>query len=388
MSASPLSVLGFTCRGRAELNFPPISEGDARVLERFIELYGKKGNVLDRLLSAARRKLEFSEESVRFWAPLLVDGRLGPIEALLQLDLEEIMVNGLEEPIFVYDRRKGMLRTNLSITSEGYFMELANRMLSSLGRRVNRTNPRESGVLDSGDRVSVVVPPYSRGHALSIRKYSSEPFTIVELAERGMLSYTEAAALWKLIEEGANVGIVGNTGSGKTTLLNALLRFVPRRERVVLVEEIPEIRPLQEQVLSLVSSSELGISMRDAIFDSLRLRPDRVVIGEVRTDGEVAALRESCLAGHALGTYFTYHAESAELARRRLTSQGFPEYDLRAITAIVVCRRTQRGGKLERRVVEVTARPSGVRERAGFLKKCRGLSDREFFEEIQGWYGV
>lgn len=408
-------VLGFSCSGSADRNYPAIGPGEERVLERFVELYRARGNILEALLRAARRKLDFSEESVRYWAPRLVDGRLGPLDPLLEDDLEEVMVNGLGQPVFIYDRRRGMQRTNLAVESESYFMELANRMLAPLGRRVNRTNPRETGVLESGDRLSVAVPPYSRGFTASIRKFTAEPFTVPQLVERGMLSWEAAAFLWMVVETGnVNVGVVGNTGSGKTTLLNALMRMVPARSRLVVVEDVPEIQPLQDQVVGLLSNRPLGLSMRDAILDSLRMRPDRVVIGEVRRDGEVRALRESCLAGHAMGTYFTYHSESIRWAYRRLENQGFPRYDLPSIGLLVACRRYESGGSITREVVEVGNRELVFRRRGGelervgdfaseylelafgdvweelgkradFLRGCGDMGDVEFFREVQGW---
>jgi type IV secretory pathway ATPase VirB11/archaellum biosynthesis ATPase len=401
--------------GHADRNYPEVGPSEEKVLSRFLELYQSRGDVLDRLIRDAGKKFKFSEEAVRFWAPRLVEGRFGPLDPLLSEDLEEIMVKGVGEPVFVYDRSEGTEETNLSVTSSEYFLELANRMLAPLGRRVNSSNPRETGVLDSGDRISVAVPPYSRDFVLSIRKYSVEPFTIPDLIGKGMLTCEAAAFLWMVMEVGnINLGVVGNTGSGKTTLLNALTRFIPKNNRLIMVEDIPEIKPLQKQTVGLLSNRSLGLSMRDAILDSLRLRPDRVIIGEVRRDSEVEALRESCLAGHAMGTYFTYHAESSKWAYRRLVHQGFPEYDLPSISLVVVCRRHEKSGKILREVTEISGKTPVFRlkgaslkkvgkfsseyldlafnnldvelkRRAAFLKGCGGLGDVSFFEKIQEW---
>jgi flagellar protein FlaI len=396
-------MLGFSCRGTAELNFPEIGENEEKLLGRFLELYPTKGDVLPRLMDEASRKFSFSKESVAFWAERLVNGRFGPIDPLLSLDLEEIMVNGLKKPVYVYDRKKGMLQTNLAFEKSEYFAEIANRMLSSLGRRVNQANPRESGVLENGDRVSVVIPPYSRDFIMSIRKYSAEPFTIPDLIDREMLSPREAALLWMVMECGnINVGVVGNTGSGKTTLLNSLLHFVPKKSRMIVVEEIPEVRIMQDQSVNILSNKNLGLEMKDAIIDSLRLRPDRVVIGEVRSAEEVEALGESCMAGHALGTYFTYHAESAEMACKRLISQGFPEHSLGVIHLIVTCKRFETKGRLRRKVVGISG-PLGKKfaseyldlafpdfskelsERKNFLENCRREGSEKFFREVCKW---
>ena len=399
---SIIIVLGFSSSGSADLNFPIIGEAEEKILERFLELYGREGLLKD-LILAARKKMNFNEKSVRFWAPKLVEGGLGPISALLSEELEEIMVNSLKKRIYVYHRKKGVLMTNLSIDTSEYFLELSNRMLSFMNRRVNSSNPRESAVLKNGDRLSVFIPPYSNSYSLNIRKYLIEPLTPIDLYESGMLSLDDLAFLWMAMEVGGvNIGFVGNTGSGKTTLLNALMRFIPEDQRVVLVEEVPEIRPPQEQSVGLVSNRSLNISMKDAIIDSLRMRPDRVVIGEVRTDDEVKALRESCLAGHALGTYFTYHAESADWARRRLTHQGFPEYDLGVIPILVALKRYEKNGHLIRKVTEISGKKEllknssflssfddvklELKERIGILKECVNLNDFEFFDKIQRWY--
>ncbi|MBR9681353.1 MAG: CpaF family protein [Candidatus Altiarchaeota archaeon] len=351
-------MLGFKSRPCSDFPLPQISQADERILTRFVELFGKYGDtkLLNNLIQAAYdKKLDFSETSVRFWAPLLVKGRLGPLEPLIShSQLEEIMVNDLEKPIFIYHRKEGMLKTGLSISSPAYFLELSNRMLSNLGRRVDYAHPKANGMLKSGDRVTVIIPPYSRTHVLDIRRFSVSPLTILDLVNFGMLTFKTAAFLWLVMEAGnINLGIAGNTGSGKTTLLNALTRFLPFKERVVLVEEVPEVKPLQEQVVHMVSVDFLNITLRDAIIDSLRLRPGRVIVGEVRSDEEVMAARDSCLAGQALGTYFTYHAQSFVHAEKRLKSQGFGEYDLEAIDLWVLCKRFEKKGKSHRKVVDV-----------------------------------
>ncbi|HDR53652.1 MAG TPA: CpaF family protein [archaeon] len=355
------NLLGFACGPdlTGYFSLPSISESDAHILTRFVELFGKSGetDLIDRLLKAAEAKqLGHSETVIRFWAPHLVGGKLGPLEPLLaDPSIEEIMVNGIDQPVFVYSRQHGMLPTPLSFTDPSFFLEISNRILSGLGRRVDASHPRANGMLESGDRVAVIIPPYSRDYLMDIRRFTAEPLTILDLVSSAMLDSRTAAFLWLVMEAGnLNVGVVGNTGSGKTTLLNTLTRFIPEHERLVLVEEVPEIVPLHSQVVHLVSADSLGITLRDAIIDSLRLRPGRVIVGEVRSDEEVQALRESCLAGQALGTYFTYHGQSAGLARRRLEAQGFAPHDLDAIDLLVVCRRLEQKGRAIRRVVELS----------------------------------
>ncbi len=400
--------VGFVNEEGYFVDLPPLSDDDLFRIVRIAEKYEETELSVEEIVEAYEKELEEERgvslgEGKRVYSRILrslTDESLGPIHFLLQdPQIEEIMVNGVGEPIFVCHRERGMLSTNLFFKSGDYFCEVANRALRSLGRRVDERSLRGHGLLPNRDRISVMVPPYAKRHTLAIRRFSVAPFTVADLVRRGMLSSRQAAFLWMVMESGsANLGVVGNTGAGKTTLLNALLRFVPREARVICVEETPEIRPPQSQVVQLVSTQ--GLSLRDAISDSLRLRPDRVVIGEVRSDEEVRALVESCLAGQALGTYFTYHAENAQFALRRMVGQGVREDDLEAIDLLVVCRRDVSKGKVRRRVVSIFDREDGkltdsceskrmkrLEKRTGSLEKRESFlegfegSDEKFFEE-------
>ena len=337
----------------------PFSKDDEFRIGKILKLYEERSDIT---VFGNERKCVL-EELVERYATALTDGTgkklcagkrkeyaqtafvcsgegLGPLSFLLGDDeLEEVMVNGINSPIYVYHRRYGMLKTNLAFTSESYFVEKANQILSEIGRRIDETHPRANGVLKNGDRISIIIPPYSLSHSLDIRKFSAKPLTILNLVENGMLNFESASFLWLIMEAGGNVGIVGNTGAGKTTLLNSLFRFVPHHQRVICVEETPEIHVLQDQCVRMISVDNLHLGLYDAIMDSLRLRPDRVIIGEVRRKHEVEALRESMLSGQSLGTYFTYHAETATFALQRLNDQGIMGRDLCALDIIVACRR-------------------------------------------------
>ena len=165
------------------------------------------------------------------------------------------------------------------------------------------------------------------------------PLTIIELIENGTLSSEAAAFLWMAMFSDVSLIIGGNTGSGKTTLLNALFSFVPETERTVITEETPEIRILQKHKIRMIANEELGIGMKDVAKDTLRMRPDRVIIGEVRTKEEFEALFDSLLAGQAKGTYATMHAQSANEAVNRMKSFGMGREDLEAIDLIAIVRR-------------------------------------------------
>jgi len=351
-----------------------------------------------------------------------------PLEPLLKDPLiEEIMVNGTSSPIFVYHRKFGMLPTNLRFTSSEYLVEKANQLLFPMGKRVDRSKPSAHAILPSGERVSVEIPPVSKEPSIAIRKFSENPLTITDLVGLGMLDFDSAAFLSLAIAAGAsNIGVIGNTGAGKTTLLNALLRFVPERQRIAVVEEIPEISVPHENKVCLSEAENLGIRMGFLVRETLRLRPDRIVIGEVRGPEDASALREACLSGPAYSTFYTYHADSPEGAVERLKSQGIGENDLGYFGILVSCRRfeTKKEGLL-RKVLEISEidgkgkvrkifgqsgkkggllKKTGVKSKAeerisreflggapigpelasrkSLLKKLAKLADREFFREF------
>lgn len=341
-----------------------------KVLSELVERYSK---ALSSQKGSGLSKPEIEMYSLAAYV-MSGDG-LGPLSLFSGDDsLEEIMVNGLDKPIYVYHRKFGMCRSNVSFSDGRYLTEKANQVLSAIGRRVDEGHPRAHGVLPNGDRIAAIIPPYSSDCTIDIRKFSAKPFTVTDLVGRGMLSIEAAAFLWLAFEAGCNVGIVGNTGAGKTSLLNALFRFVPHDQRVICVEETPEIKILQEQSVRMISVETLGITLKDAILDSLRLRPGRVIIGEVRTAEEASALKESLLAGQALGTYFTYHAENSGFALRRLCEQGIMPRDLSAIDLLVVCRRFEQKGRRTQRVISEIVE---VQDSEG-LPKARALFSFDF----------
>lgn len=345
-----------------------------KILSELVEKYSKA------LSSQKGAGLSGPELEMYSLAAYIMSGDgLGPLSLFLEDDsLEEIMVNGIGKPIYVYHRKFGMCRSNVCFTDRRYFIEKANQVLSVIGRRVDEGHPRAHGVLQNGDRIAAIIPPYSSDCTIDIRKFSARPFTVADLAGRGMLSLEAAAFLWIAFEAGCNIGIVGNTGAGKTSLLNALFRFVPADQRVICVEETPEIKILQEQSVRMISVENLGITLKDAILDSLRLRPGRVIIGEVRTEEEASALKESLLAGQALGTYFTYHAENSGFALRRLSEQGIMPRDLSAIDLLVVCKRFEQKGRHTQRAVSEIVEVLDPLDEGDGIPRTRSLFSFDF----------
>jgi len=252
--------------------------------------------------------------------------------------LEEIALIGIGQPVFVFVRGKGWKKTDVAVTSQDYFVALVNRLGRGLGRRLTAQQPRMNAVLDDGSRLHASMPPISPCE-LTIRKFSEQPLSPFDLLAYGTYDAKMLSLLSLCLQADLPVLVAGNTASGKTTTLNALLCFVPASERLLLIEETPELRPPHPHQVRLLPFEEGGIGMAELVRDSLRMRPDRVVVGEVRTPPEVCAFVESALSGQAKGCYATFHAQSSRDAMLRMRAMGCLEADLEGIEVFIVQRR-------------------------------------------------
>lgn len=278
---------------------------------------------------------------------------LGFFEQLLSdARLEEIAVIGLGRPIYVFVRGKGWQRTNVCIDSQEYFVSLANRMGRSLGRRLTAQQPRINAVLEGGSRLHASMPPVS-GCELTIRKFSSEPFSPFSLLSSGTYSAKSLSVLSLAMQSDLSIIFAGNTASGKTTTLNAMLSFVPASERVLLIEETPEISIPHPHQIRLLPFEESKIGMVELVRDSLRMRPDRVVVGEIRSSEEAKAFAESALSGQAKGCYATFHAQSSREALLRMRMMGCLEADLEGLDLVVVQCRVSTYDSKKRKIGEI-----------------------------------
>jgi Flp pilus assembly CpaF family ATPase len=279
-------------------------------------------------------------------------------------ELEEIAIVGIgpDKPAFVFHRRNGWMKTDFAFTSAEAFVEIVNKMARALGRRITLQSPRINAMLPDGSRMHATIPPLS-GHELTIRKFRSNPITIADLCAYKTYSAEALAFLWAAMQADCSVLIAGNTASGKTSTLNALFQFVPLRERVLVTEETPEISLPHENLVKLLASEEVGINMGALVADSLRMRPDRVVVGEARTAEEAKALMETMASGQARGSYATFHSQSAREALLRLRALGVMPADMASLDLIVVQRRMMRynakadgkgRGREVRRCVEIS----------------------------------
>lgn len=275
--------------------------------------------------------------------------------------LEEIAVTGAHSPIRVYRRCEGWLDTNCFITSKEFALSCMNKIGRRLGRRITSSSPALDAMLPDGSRLHASWKPLNADDfEITIRKFTASPLSIPELAANRTISFGAAAFLWAAAFADISILICGNTGSGKTSLLNALFSFIPLDERILLVEESPEVRLPHPHKVRLVSNERAGLGMRELVQNSLRMRPDRVVVGEARSEGEVAALFECLQSGQAKGSFATFHGRDSRQALARLRHFGIPAGDLSAIDLIVVMRRISiydpgKGKRLElRRVMEIT----------------------------------
>ncbi len=288
--------------------------------------------------------LEIDDEQRQYLTAAALSHLAGfaPLDSMLcDPQVEEIAALGVDKPVYVYVRAKGWAPTNARITSMEHLVHLINKMARPLGRRITSQYPRLNALLSNGSRLHASIPPLSGGE-ITIRLHSARPWSALDLMSSHSTNAEALAFLWLAFQSDSSVMIVGNTSSGKTTLLNALFSFVPMGERVVLIEETPELRLLHPHRVQLVSSEELSIGMSDLVRDSLRMRPDRVIVGEVRTPPEAQAFAETLLSGQARGSYATFHGQSAAEALRRLRNLGISADDLPSLDFIVLQRRIAR----------------------------------------------
>ncbi len=246
---------------------------------------------------------------------------LGPLEPLLaDDDVSEILVNG---PAQVYAERGGRLTlTETAFDDEAHLRRIIERILAPLGRRADESSPMADARLADGSRVNICLPPLSvRGPILTIRKFSRSPLRVADLIRLGTLTEAAAEFLRRSVESRLNILVSGGTGSGKTTTLNALSSFIPEAERIITIEDAAELQLQQAHVVSLESrppnlEGRGEVSIRQLVRNALRMRPDRLLLGEVR-GGEALDLLQALNTGHD-GSLSTIHANSPRDALSRL----------------------------------------------------------------------
>src|SRR5215211_5836094 len=245
----------------------------------------------------------------------------GPLEPLLRDDdITEVMVNRYD---LIFVERSGRIeRTDASFVDDAHLLRIIDKIVSQVGRRIDESSPMVDARLPDGSRVNAIIPPLSlKGPTLTIRKFSRDPYTMDDLITFGTLTPKAAQFLAACTRGKLNVLITGGTGTGKTTTLNAISAFVPGDERIVTIEDAAELQLQQEHVITLEArppniEGQGEIRIRELVRNSLRMRPDRIIVGEVR-GAETLDMLQAMNTGHE-GSLTTIHANSPRDALSRL----------------------------------------------------------------------
>jgi len=297
---------------------------------------------------------------------------LGPLEQLLKdPTISDILVTRYNK---VYDERAGKLKiTGLSFKDDQHLMQIIDRIVSRVGRRVDESSPMVDARLADGSRVNAIIPPLALdGPVLSIRRYGRDPITARNMIENQTLTDAMLEVLACMVKGRVNILISGGTGAGKTTLLNVLSGFIPDSERVVTIEDAAELQLKQEHVVRLETrppniEGQGAVRQRQLVINSLRMRPDRIIVGEVRGE-EAFDMLQAMNTGHE-GSLTTVHANSPRDAMARLESMfsmanlNIPERAIRqqiasAIHVVVQIARLTDGSRKVVSVSEITGMES------------------------------
>jgi len=351
---------------------------------------------------------------------------LGPLEPLLaDPTISDILVNKHDT---IYIERRGKIeRSNVTFKDDEHLMRVIERIVSSVGRRIDESSPMVDARLQDGSRVNAIIPPLAiDGPVVSIRRFGSDPLKMSSLIEYKALTKDIADMLQMVVTARLNVLISGGTGAGKTTLLNALSAYIPETERIVTIEDSAELQLQQPHVVRLETrppniEGRGEVTQRDLVRNSLRMRPDRIVIGEVR-GGEAIDMLQAMNTGHD-GSLTTIHANTPrdalsrletmiQMTGMRLSDRAMRQQVASAINLVVQVARMSDGSRRLTSISEITGmegetitmqeiflyersgvdshgqvlgrfRPTGIRPRfAERLKACGLQLPRVFFEEM------
>ncbi len=275
---------------------------------------------------------------------------LGNIEILLKdSQIEEIVVNSAKDPIWIYHKKFAWLKTNIVIPKEERIRHFSTMIGRNVSKEISILNPLMDAHLLTGDRVNATLSPISsNGNTITIRKFAQEPWTITDFLRAKTLDYYGAALIWLCLQHELSVLIVGGTGSGKTSMLNVICSFMPPNQRILSIEDTRELKlpptlhwvPMETRMPN--PEGKGGVTMLDLVVNTLRMRPDRIIMGEIRKQAEAEVLFEAMHTGHSV--YGTFHANNAEEAVTRLTNPpiNIPKLVLPALSAMVVQNRNRR----------------------------------------------
>jgi len=343
-----------------------IAELDPRMdLSKTAEVRGAIEEIFNVVLAEENIILSRAERMTLFEQVAAEILGLGPLEPLLRDDtVTEIMVNG---PDNIYIERHGKVeKTPYKFESDDHVMRIIDRIVAPLGRRVDESQPYVDARLPNGDRVNVIIPPLSIvGPVITIRVFAKIPFTMEDFVELGTFTPELAEFVEASVKARLNVIVTGGTGSGKTTTLNVLSGYIPNDERIITIENAAELQLQQEHVVSLESrlpniEGKGEVTIRDLVINSLRMRPDRIIVGEVR-GGEALDMLQAMNTGHD-GGMTTLHCNSPRDALARLETmvlmagEDLPHRAIREQIAsaihLIIHQERMRDGS--RKVVQVT----------------------------------
>ncbi len=295
-----------------------------------------------------------SEETKQFLIGTLLHDMIGfgKVEFLLNDGfLEEIVINSADEPIRVYHKNHGWLETNITMPSESQIQNYSNMIARRVGRQITTLNPLLDAHLVTGDRANAVLYPISnKGNTITIRKFARDPWTVTDFIANNTCTSDIFALIWLAIQYEMNILISGGTASGKTSFLNVCMPFIPPNHRLISIEDTRELQlpshlywcPLTTREPNPEGKGE--ISMLDLLVNALRMRPDRIVLGEIRRKKEAEVLFEAMHTGHSV--YATVHADSTKETIERLVNPPIqvPPNMLGAVHLNIVMFRDRRKG--------------------------------------------
>jgi len=329
---------------------------------------GRVVEVLDAFVEGANVRLTRAERELLLAALLADILGFGPLDLLLaDNSISDILVNGHEK---VYAQVDGkMTKLGVRFDSADHLMQIVQRIVTGVGRRVDESSPMVDARLPDGSRVNVIIPPLAvKGAAVTIRKMRTDPLQVDDLVRFGTLTSEMAEFLRACVQARLNIVVAGGGSCGKTTTLNVLSSFIPADERIITVEDAAELRLRQEHVISLESrppnvEGKGAVTIRDLVINTLRMRPDRIVVGEVRS-GEALDMLQAMNTGHD-GSLTTVHANTPRdtmsrletlvlMAGMDLPSRAIREQIASAINIVIQQSRLRDGSRKITYITEVT----------------------------------
>lgn len=291
---------------------------------------------------------------------------LGNLDILLKdTNLEEVVINNANEPVWVYHRRYGWLKTNVLIPNESRIRHYSTIIGRDVGKEITLLSPLMDAHLKTGDRVNATLSPISsKGNTITIRKFAVKPWTITDFIKEKSISYEGAALVWMAVQNELSIIVAGGTASGKTSMLNVISNFFPPNQRIISMEDTRELMlpkilhwvPLETRLPN--PEGKGGIEMIDLIVNTLRMRPDRIIVGEIRRKREAEVLFEAMHTGHSV--YSTLHANNVRETINRLTNPpiDIPKQILSSLSMVIVQHINRRTGR--RRTLQIAeVLPSG-----------------------------